>query len=1137
MTVECDKKEMSAAIDRNARCEAVKPGYSVLVRAPAGSGKTTLLARRYVNLLKGGVEPEHIACVTFTRKAAGEMRRKIQEEIDKAANGTEARVGKTLRKFTGPGHGSRIRVQTIDGFHRSLVRADSLLAGVMPNFKSGVNRRHYYEVAGDAISRLAPKPGTEGQTETTPPPLRDWSEHSTLFKVVDMLADRDGWMNVAEEVLDQETANDDTAKDVLKFLYDIASKLDGVFSVEREYDHIEISRAASNLLRRFGGGSQLGRVLGYPIHHVLVDEFQDLSPSQFEFFENLLNARGRGRGRNEAHDAGRVKTFFAVGDSMQSIYGFRGAGMDVILRMFEPRDHRDSTSSDDAGEGARRIEAFIGNHKLRVQELRRNFRSTQNIVDGVERLLKASMTDERRAEGRTRLQENVQGVDAKTTNDGGGLIVKVFDDEGAEARWVAREMEEHLNNEEELAVLVRSRAQFLNKVVPELRQLDRWRELSGVGFQRLDLQACVNDIVTLGRCIEDPRDRSSGLALMRSPLVAMSSIEIHEAHHGCEAGTAPLRGVIHGSADDDARVPGWMRKFERFRVAYWRARAEMRKMSVRCWLERAWVRAGGAAIYCRPAEVRNLERFLDLVEELHGDDRFCDWDDLMIRSQDIEDPGDLPVKVMTIHAAKGLEFETVIVPFLDKKGTRGSRRELVLTGREQERKDKETESDGDSTKDVKIRFFARYDKEGRDNKKAKKDVSSYAYKREAAVRKLKEEGRRLLYVAATRAKTKCWVSLTRPKATDDERNPELDTWSMAARLEVENVKCDQEEGDTEEVAKVGVANLDQMNRLLCELEKSPDVTVEWGDQGDGVKPNERSSMEPSGAECDSALRGAERDARRGSRSAVSRARQVPIRKVGVRDLPSSKDNESGREWTVEDRISAAIGKIVHDQIGRMLLHWPADDEAPVSEQWRTSWRDELRRELRRTNIAISRSEDIGISDCGFNRALERIERHVTAVARDPFMRNLAALASNRGEGWRLEIEKTFRIKKETGGTEALRVDVLLRNESHALVLELKSGAKLEEHEEKLEKYRSAAKAAFGDLAVESALYYTGSDPGSTRGEADGCEPTVISMEGGIHGAVEARSRLARGICHESRKRPPRKASAICRRTSSDVHST
>lgn len=1085
MTGDCENGENGPeTIDPRARIQAVNPKHSVLVRAPAGSGKTTLLARRYVGLLKDGVEPERIACVTFTRKAAGEMRRKIQEEIDRVASATEGEVSKRLGKYAGPGHGSRIRVQTIDGFHRSLARADSLLAGVMPNFKSGVDRRHYYAVAGDAISKMSPKSGTEDQTMPPPPPLRDWSERSTLFKVVGMLAERDKWMEDAEKILNQKTAKDEEAKDVLRRLYDIAGELDNVFSVEREYDHIEISRAASKLLGRLGDRLRLGRVLGYPIQHVLVDEFQDLSPAQYKFFEDLC-----GGGHDDPHGGDRVKTFFAVGDSMQSIYGFRGSGMDVILNLFAAGGPDESDESDESDEfdesdeaGRPRRKASIGTHKLRVVELGKNFRSTQNIVDGVKRLLKATMNKEWRDDGRTLLQENVRGVDTETTNDRGGLIVKVFDTEDAEASWVARKMEEHLKNGEELAVLVRSRGQYLDKVVPKLREGDSWRKMSSVGFQRLDLQACVNDIVTLGRCIEDLDDKASGLALMRSPLVAMTSIEIHQAHHGCGTGPAPLRRVVDRSANDDAPVPDWVRKFERFRVAYCRAHAEMRKMPVRCWLERAWVRAGGSVIYSRPSDVRSLERFLDLVEEVHGDDLFCDWDELMIRAQDIEDPGELPVKVMTIHRAKGLEFDTVIVPFLSRRGTIGLYRDLVMISKGKQGEDAEK--------------YACYDKEGSDDEKAKKKVFSYAYTREAAVRKLQEEGRRLLYVAATRARTKCWISLTRPEATKGNPNPKVDSWSMAGRLEVDSGK-----GGAKTVL---VTNLKQLDRLLFDLDKSPEVTVKWENQGDGAEPQKRNSSESSGTEGDSALAGTERGADQGSRSEVPLAPQGPIPKVGLRFLPSMKENksrvgkDSATEWTVKDPLKAAIGDIVHNQIGLMLLNWPACDGALVSKQWRTRWREELRRESRRRNIDISRVD--------FEWAVERIEHHVAAVTMDsaPFMRNLAALASNRNEGWRLDLEKTFRIKR-AGGTEELRPDVLLRNQSDALVLEIKTGAKFEDHEKKVEKYRSAVKVAFEELAVASALYYTSGDPESAYGEANGPELKVISREGRIMELLERKA--------------------------------
>ena len=180
----------------------------------------------------------------------------------------------------------------------------------------------------------------------------------------------------------------------------------------------------------------------------------------------------------------------------------------------------------------------------------------------------------------------------------------------------------------------------------------------------------------------------------------------------------------------------------------------------------------------------------------------------------------------------------------------------------------------------------RYDKEGKDDAKAKEDVSSYAYKRVAALKKLQEEGRRLLYVAATRAKRTCWVSLTRPKATKKTPNPKVNAWSMAGRLEVDHLKCDEKKGDKKGVAKDLVVDLKRLDRLICELDKSRKVTVERGDQGDQgdvAGPKEGSSVEPSGTDCDSGLLG--RGTRCGARQSFGRAAS-----------PTGANSECGPAW-------------------------------------------------------------------------------------------------------------------------------------------------------------------------------------------------------------------------------------------------
>jgi ATP-dependent helicase/nuclease subunit A len=118
--------------DEQARLFAVDPRNNVILEASAGTGKTSVLVARYVNLLKAGVEPANILAITFTRKAAAEMRERIVRELRDAAALSEAdrRRWIELRDRLG-----EIAISTIDAFCLSLLREFPLEADVDPGFE------------------------------------------------------------------------------------------------------------------------------------------------------------------------------------------------------------------------------------------------------------------------------------------------------------------------------------------------------------------------------------------------------------------------------------------------------------------------------------------------------------------------------------------------------------------------------------------------------------------------------------------------------------------------------------------------------------------------------------------------------------------------------------------------------------------------------------------------------------------------------------------------------------------------------------------------------------------------------------------------------------------------------------------
>jgi ATP-dependent helicase/nuclease subunit A len=122
---------MSETSDAAARTYAVDPSRNVVLEASAGTGKTRVLVERYVNLLRAGVDPDHILAITFTRKAAAEMRDRIVERLRDASRRSEfdAARWRELKVRLGD-----IEISTIDAFCLSLLREFPLEADIDPGF-------------------------------------------------------------------------------------------------------------------------------------------------------------------------------------------------------------------------------------------------------------------------------------------------------------------------------------------------------------------------------------------------------------------------------------------------------------------------------------------------------------------------------------------------------------------------------------------------------------------------------------------------------------------------------------------------------------------------------------------------------------------------------------------------------------------------------------------------------------------------------------------------------------------------------------------------------------------------------------------------------------------------------------------
>ena len=833
---------------------------SFIVEAPAGAGKTELLTQRYLRLLQTVREPEEIIAITFTNKAAAEMRVRILESLKVGASGVPPTLPHKLRTYglarevlaVSAQHGwnlleqpGRLRINTIDSLSGHLARQMPLLSrfGTQPGVLQDATL-HYEEAVRRTLALLE-EAGTASSVVAAALQHLDNDLGRLSRLLVSMLARRDQWLHHtvhhsaqedAEEALRQLVEHDLcqsaavlnvrlqtqlmpiaryaasnlacehpialladwetplttqpetlpiwraicdlllTGSDTLRSRFDknmglpatdeakpykeslaevietlrqtagaeaamarirclpsprhdaaewqivgafaqllnlAAAQLWVVFKESGTVDFVEVSRRALQALEDTSGTpTELALKLDYRIQHLLVDEFQDTSPAQVELLRCLTKGWMRDDGR----------TLFCVGDPMQSIYRFRKAEVGLFLRVAEQGiDHASLT-------------------KLRLSL---NNRSCPEVVDWVNRafvgvfppqdsVMQGAISYRDFVAQRASMPQAGVQVHALVLPSGGAAEAAHIYEAQRIVDIIQRERAQDPTRK--IAVLVRAR-NHLQALVAEIR---RHHHQDALRFQAVEIEELagrqvVQDLLALTHALHHRADRVHWLAILRAPWCGLKLGDLHVL--AADDHRTTIWSLMNEQARIDRMSEDGRQRLLHLRGVLAEALARQGRQTVRRWIEAVWLQLGGPSCLWAPGDVRDVQAYFDLVEQLENSGQFTSAHlagevEKLFAAPDALAPDTL--QFMTIHKSKGLEFDTVILPSLHRSGASDDKPLLLW---------EEVAMDGVATQLVAAPLMPKRDGA----------PSIYDYLRLLEKERSDNEGARVLYVGATRA--------------------------------------------------------------------------------------------------------------------------------------------------------------------------------------------------------------------------------------------------------------------------------------------------------------------------------------------------------------------------------------------------
>jgi ATP-dependent exoDNAse (exonuclease V) beta subunit len=575
----------------------------------------------------------------------------------------------------------------------------------------------------------------------------DRQQRTRLREIINQLRDRDDLLVAVKRVTTLPPARYPTeqwlvVKALLRVLYRALGELQLVFAERGQCDFVELGLLARAALRRDGGAFETA--FGTDMQHMLVDEMQDTSTSQYELIELLTQGWD-----------GRSQTVFLVGDPKQSIYLFRQARVERFIRMMQT--------------------GMLGELGLECLHLTANFRSQRHLVqtlnEDFSQLFPPEVDEEHLEEAPYVAAEPIRGP---SIGDNPSVVwhtcVLPSGLSQEERRSAQRRQSRHealqirkiveywrirpLPSDKDtwkIAVLVRNRRHLVDIV-------SEFKRDSGAGpvpFRAVNIEPLgerpeILDLFALTRALFHPADRAAWLAVLRAPWTGLELAQLHLLTGTDDPALAErtLEELLAERSCDLSEES--LTRLEKLRAVLRAAAARNSRFLISEWVERTWRSLGGDA-YLTDDQMTNAKRYFELLDSLEQKEGIIDLARLKdqlneLYAESVAHAG--AVDLITIHGAKGLEWDVVIVPGLDKK-SRTSRGRLLTW-------DEMTLADENAARVLLAPIVGK----GRESEALNDWLNGIQRDRENA------ECRRLFYVACTRAREELHLFGTVAEKTD-----------------------------------------------------------------------------------------------------------------------------------------------------------------------------------------------------------------------------------------------------------------------------------------------------------------------------------------------------------------------------------